>query len=290
MHHLLTLMLFFFSVATFAVQPVDLPALHHLVNVKPSKAIKVPDAFPLNHRDEINCETCHGISAIEDIPFEEVDTQAENFLREGPYARPEEFCYRCHEKTAYRRSNIHDLLDEQGKYDEKACEYCHEKALEPKKDYTREQIKLRLPPETLCLGCHLKTPHLNAFNHLLKPDKKMRKRIRSAEKKLGVILPLDGKGKIMCITCHAPHERGLIPETKPAGKQVVDGTLKEGVVYKNHAWDAVYRADKQARLEKLQASGTKPVELHYRRLETEVLLRLSAKDGALCMACHEFKK
>lgn len=290
MNFFLTLILFLSSVAAAAVQPVDLPPLHHVVNVKPSKAMKVPEAFPLNHRDEITCETCHGIAEIEDIPFEEVDTHTEEFLREGPYTKPEEFCYRCHEKKAYQRSNIHDLLDEQGKYDEKACEYCHQKALDPKKDYTQEQLKLRLPPETLCLGCHLKTPHFNAFNHLLKPDKKTRQRMKKAERELGIILPLDEKGRIMCVTCHSPHERGLIAETKPAGKQVAGGNLKQGVVYEDHPWDAVYRADKQARLEKLQGNTKPLLKLYYRRLRSEVLLRLSAKDGALCMACHEFER
>jgi len=149
-------------------------------------------------------------------------------------------------------------------------------------------LKLRLPPETICLGCHLKTPHLNALNHLQKPDKEMRRRMQVAERKLGIVLPLDQQGRIMCTTCHSPHERGLIAETKPAGKQVA-GDLKEGVVYEDHPWDSVYRADKQARLEKLPDNAT-PVNLHYRRLRSEVLLRLSAKDGSLCLACHAFEK
>jgi len=290
MRLLLYLCLFLPTLPAAASRPVDLPPLHHPVNLKPSKAVKVPKTFPLNHRGEISCETCHGIEEIEDIPFEEVDTKAEAFLREGPYAEPEKFCYRCHEEKAYRRRNVHDLLDARGKYEKKACEYCHEKALDPEKDYTREQLRLRLPPQTLCLGCHLKTPHLNALDHLTKPDKDMRRRMRDAERKLGIILPLDDAGRIMCATCHAPHERGLIPANKPAGRQVGDGTLEEGVVYQDHAWDAVYRADKQARLDKLSADGGQAVSLRYRRLSKEVLLRLSAKDGALCLACHAFKR
>ncbi len=289
MRHVLIFALLLVSVAAAALQPVDLPPMHHLVNIKPSRSVQVPKRFPLNYRGEITCETCHGIEDIEDIPFGEVDKGESAFLREGPYAKTTAFCYRCHEEKAYRRQNIHDLLDAQGKYDEKACEYCHQEALDPKKEYTREQLKLRLPPETICLGCHLKTPHLNALNHLLKPDKKMRRRMQAAERKLGIILPLDGEGRIMCVTCHSPHERGLIDVNKPAGRQVAGGDLKEGVVYEDHPWDAVYRADKQARLEKLQGKAT-PVNLHYRRLRSEVLLRLSAKDGSLCLACHEFEK
>ncbi|HEB93429.1 MAG TPA: hypothetical protein ENI94_08180 [Gammaproteobacteria bacterium] len=289
MHYVLVFALLFVSIAAAALRPVDLPPMHHPVNIKPSKAVNVPKDFPLNHRGEIVCETCHGIEAIEDIPFDEVDKYAPGFLREGPYAKSTAFCYRCHEEKAYRRQNIHDLLDAQGNYDEKSCEYCHQKALDPEKEYTREQLKLRLPPETICLGCHLKTPHLNALNHLLKPGKKMRRHMQAAERKFSIILPLDEQGRIMCVTCHAPHERGLIGVNKPAGNQVAGGDLKEGVVYEDHPWNAVYRADKQARLAKLQGNAT-PVTLHYRRLRSEVLLRLSAKDGSLCLACHEFDR
>ncbi|MCF6209767.1 MAG: hypothetical protein L3J88_09395 [Gammaproteobacteria bacterium] len=288
MRYVLGFALFFVSAATAAERLVDLPPLHHLVNIKPSQAVQLPERFPLNHRSEIVCETCHGIEDIEDIPFDEVDKRAPAFLREGPYAKTTAFCYRCHEEKAYRRKNIHDLLDAQGKYDEKACEYCHQKALDPNKDYTREQLKLRLPPETLCLGCHLKTPHLNALNHLQKPDQKMRRRMQAAERKLGIILPLDEQGRIMCVTCHSPHERGLIDVGKPAGKQVAGGDLQQGVVYEDHPWNSVYRADKQTRLEMLQDNAT-PLNLYYRRLHSEVLLRLSAKDGSLCFACHEFE-
>ncbi len=289
MRYLFVLVLLMATTPVMAQRHVDLPPLHHLVNVKPSKAVNVPKDFPLNHRGEITCETCHGIEDIEDIPFEEVDKRAADFLRQGPYAKTTAFCYRCHAEKTYRRQNIHDLLDARGEYDEKACEYCHQQAPDPGKDHTREQLKLRLPPETICLGCHLKTPHLNALDHLVKPDEKMRRRMQASERRLGIILPLDARGRIMCVTCHAPHERGLIDESKPAGKQVADGDVKEGVVYEDHPWGAVYRADKQARLKKLPG-GAAPVELYYRRLRSEVLLRLSARDGALCLACHAFER
>ncbi len=288
MRHVLAFALLLVSTAAAATRLVDLPPLHHPVNIKPVESMQLPESFILNHRGEIVCETCHGIEDIEDIPFAEVDKHVAEFLREGPYAKTTVFCYRCHEEKDYRRKNIHDLLDAQGKYDEKACEYCHQKALDPDQAYTREQLKLRLPAETLCPGCHLRTPHLNAFNHLVKPDKKMRRRMLASERKLGIVLPLDQQGRIMCVTCHSSHERGLIAESKPAGKQVV-GDLKEGVVYEDHPWDSVYRADKQARLEELSGKAA-PVTLYYRRLRSEVLLRLSAKDGALCLACHEFER
>jgi|GEM_PF-386233 len=266
----------------------QLPPLHHLVKVKPPEGMKVAKNFPLNKRGEIDCQTCHGIKDIKDIPFDEVDKKADNFHRGGPYKQLTNFCYNCHKKEDYQRPNIHKLLDKKGEYDKKACEYCHKKAPDPKKEIVLEDLKFRLPPQKLCFGCHLKTPHLNAFAHQVKADEKMRERIKQAEQKQGVILPLDSDGKVMCATCHSPHEPGVISTTKPAGKQVADATLKEGVSYVEHDWNAIYSADKEIRLQALGKENGETYNLAYQRLKHEVLLRLPAKDGSLCQACHAF--
>jgi len=267
-----------------------LPAMHHVVKVKPPKGMKVPQKFPLNDQGKIDCNTCHGIKDIEDIPIDEVDKQAHNFHRGGPYKQLSDFCYHCHGKKDYQRSNIHQLLDDNNEYDEKDCEYCHKKAPDPEKDIKRDELEFRLPPQKLCFGCHLKTPHLNALNHQVAPDKEMRKRIADAEKRLNIILPLDQTGKVMCVTCHAPHEPGVIDKEKPAGRQVANADLDKGVSYVEHAWNTVFSADKKARLEKLATEGGGVHTLRYQRIETEVLLRLSAKNGVLCQACHKFER
>lgn len=268
----------------------ELPPLHHIVKVKPPSDMKVAKDFPLNKKGEIDCQTCHGIKDIENIPFDDVDKKADNFHRGGPYKQLTDFCYNCHEKQDYQRPNIHKLLDDNGEYDEKACEYCHKKAPDPKKDIVREKLEFRLPPQKLCIGCHLKTPHLNALLHQVKPDKTMFKRIKNSEQKLEVILPLDREGKLMCATCHTPHPPGLISETKPAGKQVTDADLDDGIRYEDHAWNKVYMADKKDRLAQLAQANGKNYSLSYQRLKHEVLLRLPAKDGSLCQACHQFER
>ena len=266
----------------------DLPPLHHLANVKPPEDMQVAKSFPLNKKGEIDCQTCHGIKDIKDIPFDEVDKKADNFHRGGPYQQLTDFCYNCHKKKDYQPPNIHKLLDKNGKYDKKACEYCHKKAPDPTKDIALKDLKFRLPPQKICFGCHLKTPHLNALEHQVKVDEKMRKRIKQAEQKLNVILPLDSDGKVMCTTCHNPHEKGVIRETKPAGKQVADVSLDEGVSYVEHDWNVVYSADKKDRLQALESENGMTYKLSYQRLKHEVLLRLPAKDGRLCLACHVF--
>ena len=268
-----------------------LPPLHHVVDVAVPDGMSVPEAFPLSADGHIVCKTCHGIEGIEELPFDEVDRDAPEFHRGGPYRRLTDFCYRCHDEQAYRRPNIHELLDEQGGYDEKACEYCHRKAPDPKQVEIRpDDLKLRLPSRKLCYGCHLKTPHLNALNHQVEPDEEMRKRIEQAERAHGVILPLDPDGRITCVTCHTPHPRGVIDPERPAGKQVADTDLEEGITYREHPWDAVFREDKRERLARMAEEVGTRYTLTYRRLVKEVLLRLPAKDGTLCLACHEFER
>ena len=272
-----------------AAEALEMPPMHHLVKVTPSKAILLPDSFPLNQQGQIDCTTCHGLKDIEKTALKEVDRAAENFFREGPYPRLITFCQRCHDDTRYARPNIHQLLDEAGNYEKQACEYCHLEAPDPEQSAEQQTIKLRLPPEVLCLGCHLKTPHLNALNHQVEPDEAMVKRIKQSERELSIILPLDQKGRVMCVTCHSPHQSGLIDRSTPAGRQVADTGLDEGVTYQAHSWNSVFIEDKAQRLKALSQQSGHTNNLEYQRIKTEVLLRLPAKDGALCLACHAFE-
>ncbi len=268
---------------------IEMPPMHHLVEVKPSDQVSIPDEFKLDEKGQINCKTCHGLKDIEKTALEKVDRQADNFFNGGPYPRLIDFCHRCHDKKTYARPNIHQLLDKKGKHDKKACEYCHLEAPDPEKRADQQTIKLRLPVGILCYGCHLRTPHLNALNHQMKPDETMVKQIKNSEEALAVILPLDKEGRITCVTCHAPHQAGLIDKAQPAGKQVEDAALKKGVSYQPHPWSTVFAEDKKDRLKELAEVSGRPFSLAYQRIKTEVLLRLSAKDGALCLACHTFK-
>jgi len=279
-----------------SVSPVNakdnqaMPAMHHLFDVKPSADISVPDTFPLNKNKQIDCQTCHGIKDMKQQDFKKIDKQADDFFREGPYSKLTDFCYRCHEAKNYQRDNLHKMLDEDGEIIESTCLYCHQKVLKPEDDIAHDEIKLRLPAEKICYGCHLFTPHFNAVNHQQKPDEAMLKKMRRYEKAEKIILPLAESGKIMCVTCHSSHPVGVISQKKPAGKQVDNDDLEKGVTYRQHPWGRVFAEDKKNRLQELHKKTGGNHALNYQRIEKEILLRLPAKDGTLCLACHAFEK
>jgi len=294
MIRLLLIFFLLFSFAAGAKEEQEMPAMHHLFDVKPSKDVSVPDTFPLNKSMQIDCQTCHGIKDMKKQDFKKIDKQDDNFLREGPYETMAEFCYRCHDTKQYQRDNIHRMLGEDGKIIKSTCLYCHEDTPDPEKDLKadnkHDEIKLRLPPQNICYGCHLYTPHFNALSHQQKPDEDMVKRISKYEQEHKIILPLSDDGKVMCVTCHSSHPVDVINRNKPAGKQVLNNDLDKGITYSEHPWNKVFIEDKIKRLNKLNRETDKNYVLNYQRIEKEILLRLPAKDGKLCLVCHEFEK
>ena len=270
-----------------------LPPLHHVIGIDVPEEMNVSDKIQLGPERKLECKSCHGLEKIDEIAFERVDKKARNFLRGGPYRRLDNFCFNCHDKkTSGERPNIHNMLDEAGQIKKEHCTYCHEEVQEERdRPHRKEEYKLRMAPEKLCYGCHLRTPHFNALGHQVKPSDKINQRRKASEKELGIILPLSSEGKVMCASCHSPHPPGLIDAAKnPAGKVVANKDLKTGVEYREHSWNEVIQEDKKKRLEELNQKLGANLDVHYQRIEKEVLLRLPAKDGSLCQACHEFER
>jgi len=273
----------------------ETPPLHHVIDVQVDEKIELPATMPLKEERKLQCKTCHGIKDIEDMEFEDVDKHDPDFLRGGPYQPITEFCSHCHQKKQFERPVIHVMLDDNGDIKKETCKYCHKEVLKRDKSYQLDEIKLRVPPEKLCYGCHLKTPHLNAFEHQVEPDQDRLKQMKESAEKHGIILPLSDDGKVMCVTCHTPHQPGVIEDHLPAAKQVADAEIKDGIQYQDSPWQPVIAEDKQQRLTELleqPAETTFPMvarpKLEYKRIDKEVLLRLPAKDGNLCLACHTF--
>lgn len=267
-----------------------LPPLHHPVEITAPASMSIPQELPLGKQGELVCGTCHGIEDLKRIPLDEVDADAPDFLNLGPYQDLTDFCYHCHEEKGHQRYNLHLMLDEQGEIDDRGCIYCHMDTPDPSEEEHADEMRFRLPKEKLCYGCHLKTPHLNALNHQTEPAEEIRQVMRQAEKKHEVKLPLDDEGMITCITCHSPHQSGVIDPAKAAGRVVEEHPVEDGIVYSRTAWSRVFARDKLKRLQDMEVRGQTNLALpEYLRVEKEILLRLSAKDGTLCLCCHEFE-
>lgn len=268
-----------------------LPDLHHAVGVSLADTMQPPEEFELDD-GKLQCKTCHGLKDIEETAYDQLNTKATEFLRGGPYRHLNDFCYNCHTKKEHERPNIHILLDENGDIKKDHCLFCHEEVHEHRDQRLDEaQLKLRLPADKLCFGCHLKTPHFNAAEHQnAKPDDDMKRHMDEKAKEHKIILPLSDRGHVTCVSCHSPHSDGVMDENNPAGAQV-SGDIEKGISYKKHSWDEIYQKDKQDRLFAMTLNGGSVSQnLNYQRLENEVLLRLPAIDGTLCLSCHEFDR
>lgn len=276
---------------SLALMPEEIGSLHlHPFDIEAPEKMKVPDDFPLGPGRLVVCNTCHDIESIKDIPLESIERTAPDFLRGGPYSELIDFCYRCHKKEDYKRPNIHKMLDEKNGLIKDNCEMCHLGLPDTEKVKDRKDLKLRLSMDKVCLGCHLKTPHLNTVNHMKKPSEEMKKIMDASEKRHKIILPLDEEGRVTCVTCHSSHEKGVVKDDRPGGRQVADTDLYEGVAYQESPWTKIFMEDKKVRIEKLEKESGKRLDIKYMKIKKEVLLRLPAKDGTLCQACHEFKR
>lgn len=282
--------LFSFATVVFAEEKPELPPFHHIVGVKPSKAIEVPVKFKLGEQGELICATCHGLKDIDKTSVEKVDKNSVDFLIGGSYRRITGFCYRCHDEEKTQRDNIHVMLDSQGEIKKKNCTFCHEEVPDRDKKLESSELKLRVSMQKICYGCHLKDPHFNSVEHQVKPaQKEMLERIHKHSKELNILVPLSEKEEVICISCHTPHQYGVIDPEKPAGNQVVIEDLEKGIEYEEHPWNEVFSADKDARLQAFNQLHNMNVQFSYQRITQEALLRLPAKDGQLCLVCHDFK-
>ncbi len=262
----------------------------HPVDVTIPDDMDVPENFPLGENRTLLCDTCHGVRGLENIRKAKLDSDSKDFLRGGPYEDLKEFCYRCHIKRYYRKRPFHRMIGKDGRIIKERCIYCHVDVPEPRSAHTTRDVRFRLPPEKLCIGCHLLSPHFNSMNHLVEPSESVRKAIKGSERKYNVKLPLDSQGRIMCATCHTPHQKGVLKPDNPSATQVADTDIEEGIVYVESPWNSIFMDDKGKRFKEFSSNTGISLNIEYKEVKKEVLLRLPAKDGTLCTACHTFRE
>ena len=207
----------------------------HPFGMTPSKSIKknMPDSFSSavkRGKGKLTCITCH------DLPMTCLPQGKSKkglnplFFRGGPYKTRTEHCYRCHDKSKYKRLNPHDQISDKGVLNEKICTVCHvsTEKLKTAKSINDVDFHAKEDLSAMCAGCHPVKPHPGGSfsffsnkkgpNHLVKPPDDILEHKLKMEKKNNIIFPLEpATGKVFCGTCHNPHEKGVI-KTEAAAK------------------------------------------------------------------------
>ena len=208
----------------------------HPVNTPLSreKIAAIPAEFPLTE-GKITCDTCHNM-ALQCEPKYELRYHNKAFLRTDSTLGRTHLCFQCHQEEQYKMFDPHKQLDSSGAINPESCLYCHE--IRPDEQHATlesdttgtDALRLVGNLEVLCLRCHDKkaSNHPLNKNHLVKPSEKVASRMHWSERNLWIVLPLNEEGKITCITCHNPHERGVIPTEKAASAGASDkGRLRK---------------------------------------------------------------
>jgi len=178
---------------------------HHPLGITSSPGTWKMDFSDLPlEKEEITCTTCHDPYECDSV----ITRDNPRFLRGGPYNAVEEFCMRCHEGSSISSINPHDQIDDSGEVHRKQCLYCH--VIVPENigyELTAEDFTDRLDP--LCVSCHRVGPHPDV-NHTVEISVEMAESLKRYEEERLVSLPLSEDGRIVCVTCHNPHERGVL--------------------------------------------------------------------------------
>jgi hypothetical protein len=207
--------------------PVDIP-------LSAEKLATIPAEFPLTN-NKITCTTCHNM-ALQCEPKFEFKRHNKAFLRTDPSLGRTFLCFQCHQEKQYKMLDPHKQLDASGAINSESCLYCHEtkpdveSATLESRENGEDTVHLVGDLEVLCLRCHNNKAgnHPLSTNHRVKPSEKVSTRMHWSEKNLSIILPLNDEGKITCITCHNPHELGVIPTEKAASAGASDkGRLRK---------------------------------------------------------------
>ena len=187
----------------------------------------------------------------------------------SPFApsRKIDVCFKCHQKNDYKICDPHTQIKENGDIIVEKCLYCHQEKPDEKVaafDKYRSEVKFNRDIELICVGCHssnqYQTAHPLNANHLREPSAEMLSMMKKTEKQFGIILPLNLNGKIMCATCHNPHEKGVMPEERGAS----GGASEKSRI----------RLPGQVRQEE----------------EDAYMTRISGMDNRICLACHKDKE
>lgn len=223
----------------------------HPVDIVPSPEIKakIPVELPLTD-GKITCHTCHLIQwQCQDDP--EAKRVNGIFLRVNPFLPRTAICYFCHNEQQYKMLDPHNQLDVFGNIIATKCLYCHTEKPDAQKDFFKsgggkgQGVKLIGDLAVLCSRCHFKQRRLHPISasHFKKPSARTLRNMRKSEKQFRISLPLNYKGEVTCVTCHNPHEHGVIPSDRATAKGASEKARLRRPLFGNKICLACHRQD-----------------------------------------------
>ncbi len=193
---------------------------------------KPPSDFPLPN-GRISCITCHD-ARLQEAANKTANSANPSFLRRYPYEMVKTFewaksemderyqqdrygiCLFCHVQGAVLQFSPHkNQIKPNGEINAELCLMCHTEVPD-REAIDRKDWKIIGRLQDQCKNCHMgKTRYhpIRVTHYGNNPPQKIRNQIKSAERKLGVLIPYDndakGEGRLVCPSCHNPHQRGV---------------------------------------------------------------------------------
>ena len=189
---------------------------HPIGRVAETRLVSTPSDWPTVD-GRIACLTCHDIQRhCGNAPQRPAANSA--MLRHHEPENPIALCMKCHEADDSWRISPHNQIDRGGLLKSDSCLFCHTSAPFTSTGGAVSQTPaLRTEPERLCMSCH--TKHWDYFpeghvEHPMPPT--MLRELESAGGAKARRLPLN-QNRVMCYTCHNPHEPGVFAAGSDAG-------------------------------------------------------------------------
>lgn len=182
----------------------------HPVGIKPSEHVRIPADMILED-GKLTCATCHdSLRQVGCVKKEKRAVTNILFLR-GKQKSRNSFCFLCHFEETYKLLNPHDQVNEKGQIQEETCLFCHSSIPDLQIRGPEKVSFVVQNPDAYCIGCHhgFTRKHPAGIDHLRIPSEKILATLETSIQRIGVELPLF-KGKVVCATCHNPHQTGVI--------------------------------------------------------------------------------
>ena len=202
---------------------------HPVGRVFARKDLVLPPSWPLAD-GRLSCATCHDVDKL--CRGRRAPRDNPTWLRGFRRSTPLEFCGHCHIASRdHQRHNPHLMTSTAGRVNDTTCRFCHTEVAQRRDGMIRRHEPALLCSEpVLCMGCH--PQHTDYFEpgHLgAKMDLKTRQQLGTpsghvTSQPAGIQdnqLPLAEGNRIVCSTCHNPHQVGVFP----AGSLLGEGAL-----------------------------------------------------------------